>query len=76
MNDFKRIRSGEGFSKLRPVDLIARNIVSREFLATELAKRSEGKTIVITHHCPIQDVAGDGHEGHVLGRRITTNGII
>ena len=65
MNDFKRIRSGEGFSKLRPVDLIARNIVSREFLATELAKKYEGKTIVITHHCPIQDVAGDGHEGHL-----------
>jgi len=65
MNDFKRIRSGEGFSKLRPVDLIARNIVAREFLATELAKKFEGKTIVITHHCPIKDVAGDGHEGHL-----------
>lgn len=21
--------------------------------------------IVITHHCPIQDVAGEGHEGHL-----------
>lgn len=65
MNDFRRIRSGEGFSKLRPVDLIARNIATRTFMATELAKPFEGKTIVITHHCPIQEVAGDGHEGHL-----------
>ncbi|WP_422422198.1 metallophosphoesterase family protein [Pseudomonas sp. GZD-222] len=65
MNDFKRIRIGEGYSKLRPVDLIARNIITREFLATELAKQFDGKTVVVTHHCPIQDVAGDGHEGHL-----------
>lgn len=65
MNDFKRIRIGDGYSKLRPVDLIARNIATREFLATELARAFEGKTVVITHHCPIQEVAGDGHEGHL-----------
>ncbi|MFG0528989.1 metallophosphoesterase family protein [Pseudomonas sp. yb_2] len=65
MTDFKRIRIGEGYSKLRPADLIARNIATREFLATELAKDYDGNTVVITHHCPIQDVAGDGHEGHL-----------
>lgn len=65
MTDFKRIRIGEGYSKLRPVDLIARNIGTREFLATELTQVFDGKTVVITHHCPIQDVAGDSHEGHL-----------
>ena len=65
MNDFRVIRSGEGFRKLRPVDLIARNITARDFLATELAKHFDGKTVVITHHCPIQEVAGDGHVGHL-----------
>lgn len=65
MNDFKRIRIGEGYSKLRPVDLIARNITTREFLATELVKKFDGKTVVVTHHCPIQYVAGGGHEGHI-----------
>lgn len=65
MNDFKRIRIGEGYSKLRPADLIARNITTRVFLMSELAKDFQGKTVVITHHCPIQEVAGDGHQGHL-----------
>ncbi|WP_409319945.1 metallophosphoesterase [Pseudomonas putida] len=65
MNDFKRIRSGENYSKLRPVDLIARNIAAKAFLVRELRKPFEGKTVVVTHHCPIQEVAGDGHEGHL-----------
>ncbi len=65
MTDFKRIRTGEGYSKLRPVDLIAKNISSREFLATELKQDFPGKTVVVTHHCPMQAVAGNGHEGHL-----------
>lgn len=65
MSDFRRIRAGEDFRKLRPVDVIGRNIAAREFLVSELAKPFEGQTIVITHHCPIQDVAGEGHEGHL-----------
>ena len=65
MNDFKRIRIGERYSKLRPVDLIARNIATRRFLADELDKAFEGKTVVITHHCPIQEVAGNDHDGHL-----------
>ncbi|MDH1692550.1 hypothetical protein [Pseudomonas sp. GD03766] len=62
MSDFTQIRIGEGFRKLRPVDLIARNICARDFLTTELAKDFGGKTVVVTHHCPIEEVAGDGHE--------------
>ncbi len=65
MSDFTQIRIGEGFRKLRPVDLIARNICARDFLATELAKDFGGKTVVVTHHCPIEAVAGDAHEGHL-----------
>lgn len=65
MNDFSQIRHGEGYSRLRPVDLIARNISTRAFLAEELARDFEGKTVVVTHHCPIEEVAGDGHEGHL-----------
>lgn len=65
MNDFKRIRIGESFRKLRPVDLIARNIAARQFLVAELAKDFGGKTVVVTHHCPIPEVAGAGHDGHL-----------
>lgn len=57
MSDFTQIRIGEGFRKLRPVDLIARNICARDFLATELAKDFGGKTVVVTHHYPIEKVA-------------------
>ena len=65
MTDFKRIRVGTGYSKLRPVDLIARNIAARAYLASELAKSFDGSTVVVTHHCPIPEVAGSGHEGHL-----------
>lgn len=65
MNDFSRIRIGEGFRKLRPADVIGKNITSRDFLATELGKDFAGKTVVVTHHCPIPEVAGEGHEGHL-----------
>ncbi|MGK0159408.1 metallophosphoesterase family protein [Pseudomonas mosselii] len=65
MTDFKRIRIGEDYRKLRPTDLIARNIATRNFLSTELAKDFHGKTVVVSHHCPIQDVAGEGHKGHL-----------
>jgi predicted phosphodiesterase len=65
MNDFKMIRIRERYRCLRPVDLIARNTASRNFLASELVKEFEGKTVVVTHHCPLQVVAGDGHEGHL-----------
>ncbi|ERL00917.1 Ser/Thr protein phosphatase [Pseudomonas putida LF54] len=65
MTDFKRIRVGTGYSKLSPVDLIARNIAARAYLASELAKSFDGSTVVVTHHCPIPEVAGSGHEGHL-----------
>ncbi|MNO43451.1 3',5'-cyclic adenosine monophosphate phosphodiesterase CpdA [compost metagenome] len=65
MNDFKRIRVGTGYSRLRTTDVIGLNIAARQFLATELAKPFPGKTVVISHHCPIEEVAGHGHEGHL-----------
>lgn len=65
MNDFRSIRIGDEYRKLRPADLIARNIATREFLVTELAKGFAGKTVVVTHHCPIPEVAGHHDEGHL-----------
>lgn len=74
MTDFKRIRIGEGYSRLRPVDLIARSIATRAFLATELAKDFDGKTVVVTHHCPIQDVPAMVMKAS-WARRISTSGM-
>ncbi|TRO26998.1 serine/threonine protein phosphatase [Pseudomonas sp. ALS1279] len=65
MNDYKRIRVGESYRKLRPSDVIERNHSSHEWLKSELAKDFDGKTIVITHHAPLPEVIGDEHEGHL-----------
>lgn len=65
MNDFRVIRAGESYRRLRPADLIERNRVAFEFLTRELAEPFNGKTVVITHHCPVPEVAGEKHDGHL-----------
>lgn len=65
MTDFRLIRAGVNYRRLRPADVIERNRATREFLTRELALPFSGKTVVISHHCPIPEAAGDEHEGHV-----------
>ncbi|PBK51300.1 serine/threonine protein phosphatase [Pseudomonas syringae pv. actinidiae] len=66
MNDFRRIRADARYRKLRPDDLVARNRVARAWLSKHLAIPFAGKTVVVSHHCPIPQVAGDeSHEGHL-----------
>lgn len=65
MNDFVAIRAHEGYRKLRPVDVIERNRMTHDFLKAELAKPFPGRTVVVTHHCPIAEVSGSKHDGHL-----------
>lgn len=65
MNDFKMIRAESNYRRVRPADLIERNQATRAYLSRELAEPFDGKTFVITHHCPIPEVAGDEHDGHL-----------
>ncbi|RII76715.1 metallophosphoesterase [Pseudomonas monteilii] len=65
MNDFRVIRTGETNRRLHPNDVVQRNRVAREWLEMELRKPFFGKTVVITHHCPISEVAGDKLESHL-----------
>ncbi|MCF5709509.1 serine/threonine protein phosphatase, partial [Pseudomonas syringae] len=65
MNDFKMIRAGGAYRRLRPADIIERNHATREFFSQELAKPFYGKTVVVSHHCPLREAAGDEHEGHI-----------
>jgi predicted phosphodiesterase len=58
MNDFRLIRSGLGFRALSTSDVISRNRGTYEWLAQELSKTFDGKTIVVTHHCPIISLSG------------------
>lgn len=67
MNDYKRIRAGDRFRKLRPLDVIKRNRIAYDWLKIELEKPFDGKTVVITHHAPLSCVLGAGEEpvGHL-----------
>ncbi|WAH60640.1 metallophosphoesterase [Pseudomonas silvicola] len=65
INDFVAIRADQGYRRLRPIDVIERNRASYEFLRKELSKSFEGKTVVVTHHCPVEEVSGSKHEGHL-----------
>ncbi|SOS36177.1 Ser/Thr protein phosphatase [Pseudomonas syringae group genomosp. 3] len=64
MTDFKLIRADAQYRRLRPADLIAKNHATRDFLDRELSTPFAGTTIVVTHHCPISEAAGED-EGHV-----------
>jgi predicted phosphodiesterase len=65
MTDFKMIRADTNYRRLRAADLIAKNRATHEFLDRELSTPFQGKTVVVTHHCPIAEAAGDEQDGHV-----------
>jgi len=65
MNDFNCIRTEDGYRRLRPSDLIARNHIAKSWLSEELGKPFNGKTIVVTHHAPSSNVVGGKHYGHL-----------
>lgn len=67
MNDFKKIRIGDSYRKLRPADVIQRNRIAHDWLESELEKQFDGKTVVITHHAPLACIVGvgEGPVGHL-----------
>lgn len=65
MNDFRMIRADTNYRRLRPADVVAKNEATRAFLDRELSQPCEERTFVVTHHCPVVEVAGNEHYGHV-----------
>lgn len=65
MNDFRAIRVDACYRRLRPGDVAGRNVASRVWLAQELNKPFQGKTVVVTHHAPATEVLCDNHDGHL-----------
>lgn len=65
MNDFRMIRTGSEYRRIRPADLIEKNRATYEFLHEQLAIPYPGQTVVVTHHCPIAEASGSGHSGHL-----------
>ncbi|MOA19590.1 hypothetical protein D3C78_1399840 [compost metagenome] len=66
MNDFRVIRADDNYRRLRPDDLSTRSKTAYQWLAQELDKPFDGKTVVVTHHAPALDHVGDGHPGHLV----------
>lgn len=54
MSDFKFIRN-RNFSKIQPHEILAEHMTSKNFIAAELARPFDGKTVVVTHQAPSLD---------------------
>ena len=65
MNDFRMIRADVSYRRLRPTDLIAKSRTAYNWLAQELGKPFDGKTLVITHDAPVADYLSEEHAGHL-----------
>lgn len=65
MTDFRLIRTGPSYRRIRPDDIAERNRCSKQWLAAELVKPFDGRSIVITHHAPLIEVGGDENGGHL-----------
>jgi Icc-related predicted phosphoesterase len=55
MNDYRRIRTGGSYRKLRVYETICEHLTSVRWLRSELAKAYSGPTVVITHHAPLRE---------------------
>lgn len=64
MNDFRHIRT-DNYRRIRPDDLIMRNRAAHAWLSDRLSTPFDGKTVVITHHAPMVEVASPRDYGHL-----------
>ena len=65
MNDFKMIRTEDSDRRLRPADIVELNRAAFDFLKCELSKPFPGKTVVVTHHCPVAEAGREKHYDHL-----------
>jgi len=65
MNDFQVIRVEAGYRRLRPQDVVARNRTTFLWLKEQISTPFQGRTVVVTHHAPMLEVAGQKYEGHI-----------
>lgn len=64
MNDYRLIRTGENYRRIKPSDLAAEAHRTREWLLSKLAEPFSGPTVVITHHAPLlRSLAGSPYAG-------------
>ena len=64
MNDYRQIRAGEHYRRIKPGDLADEALKTRDWLENKLAEPFSGQTVVITHHAPLmRSLAENPHSG-------------
>jgi Icc-related predicted phosphoesterase len=64
MNDYRLIRTGENYRRIKPSDLAVEASSTRDWLKSKLAEPFPGPTVVITHHAPLmRSLAESPHAG-------------
>ncbi|WP_313326065.1 metallophosphoesterase family protein [Pseudomonas qingdaonensis] len=59
MTDYRAIRVGDQYRRLRPGDVIEKNRQTEEWLGAQLSQPFHGKRVVITHHAPLMQFVND-----------------
>lgn len=57
MNDYKQIRMGANYRRVKPVDLQQKSQFAKHWLLSNLSTKYQGKTVVVTHHAPLPECA-------------------
>ncbi|MNC30714.1 3',5'-cyclic adenosine monophosphate phosphodiesterase CpdA [compost metagenome] len=57
MNDYKQIRTGNQYHRIRPIDLQQKSQFAKKWLLAELSTEFQGQTVVVTHHAPFPECA-------------------
>lgn len=56
MNDYRMIRMEPGYRKLRPADTQALAEMSKAWLLDQVSGSFDGKTVIVTHTCPLVEL--------------------
>ncbi|AZE47219.1 Ser/Thr protein phosphatase family protein [Pseudomonas chlororaphis] len=57
MNDYKQIRMGANYRRIKPIDLQQKSQFAKQWLLSNLSTKYQGKTVVVTHHAPLPECA-------------------
>jgi predicted phosphodiesterase len=57
MSDYKQIRMGANYRRIKPIDLQQKSQFAKHWLLSNLSTKYQGKTVVVTHHAPLPECA-------------------
>ena len=57
MNDYKQIRMGANYRRIKPIDLQQKSQFAKHWLLSNLSTKYQGKTVVVAHHAPLPECA-------------------